>query len=170
MMHLHHMIPKHSSYFDYLGDVKEDEYYKVYLTPKGHIEQHKILYQVFGDNFDKIACNGLIGKNVKREVFSEAGKRGGKKKPSAEAKQKMRQAKIGKTNPKIYTEERNKKISETKKNVKLDENHKKSISKSLVGNSRRKDGKKTWKPDDDYKKRMSEIMKKSWNRRKGLLD
>jgi hypothetical protein len=169
-MHLHHMIPKHSSYFDYLGDVKENEYYKIYLTPEGHIEQHKVLYQVFGDNFDKIACNGLKGKNVKREVFSEAGKRGGKKKPSTEAKKKMRQAKLGKTNPKIYTEERNKKISEAKKNVKLDENHKKSISKSLVGNSRRKDGKKTWKPDDDYKKKMSEIIKQSWAKRKGLLD
>ena len=170
MMHLHHMIPKHSSYFDYLGDVKEDDYYKVYLTPEGHIEQHKILYKVFGDNFDKIACNGLTGKNVKKEVFSEAGKRGGKKKPSVEAKEKMRQAKLGKTNSKIYTEERNKKISEAKKNVKLDENHRKSISKSLVGNSRRKDGKKTWKPDDDYKKRMSESLKKSWSKRKGLLD
>ena len=68
------MIPKHSSYFDYLGDVKEDSYYKVYLTPEGHIEQHKILYQIFGDTFDKIACNGLTGKNVKKEVFSEAGK------------------------------------------------------------------------------------------------
>ena len=70
-MHLHHMIPKHSSYFDYLGDVKEDDYYKVYLTPEGHIEQHKILYQVFGDNFDKIACNGLTGKNVKKEVIQD---------------------------------------------------------------------------------------------------
>lgn len=170
MMHLHHMIPKHSFYFNYLGDVKEDDYYKVYLTPEGHIEQHKILYQVFGDNFDKIACNGLTGKNVKKEVFSEAGKRGGKKKPSTEAKEKMRQAKLGKTNSKIYTEERNKKISETKKNVKLEENHRKSISKSLVGNSRRKNGKKTWKPDDDYKKRMSEIIKQSWAKRKGLLD
>ena len=170
MMHLHHMIPKHSSYFDYLGDVKEDDYYKVYLTPEGHMEQHKILYKVFGDNFDKIACNGLTGKNVKKEFFSEAGKRGGKKKPSVEAKEKMRQAKLGKTNSKIYTEERNKKISEAKKNIKVDENHKKSISKSLVGNSRRKDGKKTWKPDDDYKKRMSESLKKSWANRKGLLD
>lgn len=169
-MHLHHMIPKHSSYFDYLGDVKEDEYYKVYLTQEGHIEQHKILYQVFGDNFDKIACNGLKGKNVKREVFSEAGKRGGRKKPSINAKEKMRQAKLGKTNSKIYTEERNKKISESKKNVKLDESHKKNISKSLSGNSRRKDGKKTWKPDDEYKKRMSEILKKSWAKRKGLVD
>ena len=164
------MIPKHSSYFDYLGDVKEDEYYKVYLTQEGHIEQHKILYQVFGDNFDKIACNGLKGKNVKREVFSEAGKRGGRKKPSINAKEKMRQAKLGKTNSKIYTEERNKKISESKKNVKLDESHKKNISKSLSGNSRRKDGKKTWKPDDEYKKRMSEILKKSWAKRKGLVD
>ncbi len=170
MMHLHHMIPKHSSYFDYLGDIKEDSYYKIYLTPEGHIDQHKILYQVFGDVFDKIACNGLSGKNVKQEVFSEAGKRGGRIKPSQEAKEKMRQAKLGKTNPKIYTKERNKKISDARMNVKLDENHRQSISNSLIGNSRRRDGKKTWKPDDDYKKRMSEIMKQSWARRKGLLD
>lgn len=71
---------------------------------------------------------------------------------------------------KMYTEERNKKISESKKDVQFDENHKKNISKSLVGNSRRKNGKKTWKPDDDYKKKMSEILKKSWAKRKGLLD
>ena len=82
----------------------------------------------------------------------------------------MRKAKLGKTNSKIYTEDRNKKISESKKNIKFDENHKENISKSLIGNSRRKDGKKTWKPDDDYKKKMSEALKKSWAKRKGLID
>jgi len=156
-MHLHHMIPKHSSYFDYLGDIKEDHYYKVYLTPEGHVEQHKILYQVFGDTFDKIACNGLIGKNVKREVFSEAGKRGGRKKPSSEAKEKMRQAKLGKK----LSEKHKKKISEGNKGKQkvFSEEHKNNISKSLIGNTRRKNGKKTWKPDKEYKNKMSEIMK-----------
>ena len=79
MLHLHHMLPKHSSYFHYLGNVKEDDYYKVYLTPEGHADQHDILYRVFGDKFDKIASDGLRGqKNIKPQVFSEAGKRGGK--------------------------------------------------------------------------------------------
>jgi len=158
MYHLHHMIPKHSSYFDYLGDVKEDSYYKVYLTQEGHIDQHKILYQVFGDTFDKIACNGLIGKNVKKEVFSESGKRGGKSKPSLEAKNKMSQSKIGKK----HSEETKEKMSiahKGKEKSPMSEEHKKNISKSLIGNSRRKNGKKTWKPDEEYREKMSQIMK-----------
>jgi len=158
MYHLHHMIPKHSSYFDYLGDVKEDSYYKVYLTPEGHIEQHKILYQVFGDTFDKIACNGLTGKNVKKEVFSEAGKRGGRAKPTTEAREKMSEKKMGRK----LTEEHKNKISDAnrgKDKVKMSEEHKENISKSLIGNSRRKNGKKTWKPDEEYKARMSAILK-----------
>ena len=152
------MIPKHSSYFDYLGDIKEDFYYKIYLTPEGHIDQHKILYQVFGDVFDKIACNGLSGKNVKQEVFSEAGKRGGRKKPTAEVREKMRQAKLGRK----LSEEHKKKISEgnSGKQKIFSEEHKNNISKSLIGNTRRKDGKKTWKPDQEYKNKMSEIKKR----------
>lgn len=157
MLHLHHMIPKHSSYFDYLGDVKEDSYYKVYLTPEGHVAQHKILYQVFGDIFDKIACNGLIGKNVKHEVFSEAGRRGGKIKPSAESREKMRQLKLGKKlsdTTKIKISKGNK-----GKQKKFSEEHNQKISDSLIGNTRRKNGKKTWKPDEEYKKKLSEILK-----------
>jgi len=152
------MLPKHSSYFDYLGDVKENEYYKVYLTPEGHADQHNILYKVFGDNFDKIAANGLRGqKNIKEEVFSEAGKRGGKAIPDETAKAKMAKNKTGKK----LSEEHKKKISEGSKGKKvtMTEEHKNNISKSLIGNTRRKDGKKTWKPDEDYKMKMSEIKK-----------
>ena len=152
------MIPKHSSYFDYLGDVKEDEYYKIYLTPEGHANQHDILYKVFGDNFDKIAADGLRGqKNIKPQVFSEAGKRGGKVKPNDAAKIKMSEKKKGRK----LTEEHKKKISDSNKGKKIiiTEEHKKNISKSLIGNSRRKDGKKTWKPDEDYKAKMSAIKK-----------
>jgi len=37
-MHLHHMIPKHSSYFNYLGDVKEDDYkFKGETTYRGRL-------------------------------------------------------------------------------------------------------------------------------------
>ena len=158
MFHLHHMLPKHSSYFDYLGDVKEDEYYKIYLTPEGHADQHDILYKVFGDKFDKIAADGLRGqKNIKPQVFSEAGKRGGKAKPDALAKEKMSNKKIGRK----LSEEHKKKISEgnTGKKKPMSEEHKNNISKSLVGNTRRKNGKKTWKPDEEYKAKMSAIKK-----------
>jgi len=158
MFHLHHMLPKHSSYFDYLGDVKEDEYYKVYLTPEGHASQHDILYKVFGNKFDKIAADGLKGqKNIKSQVFSEAGKRGGKAKPNDLAKEKMSNKKLGRK----LSEEHKKKISEGNSGKKkpLSEEHKNSISKSLIGNTRRRNGKKTWKPDDEYKKKMSEIKK-----------
>jgi hypothetical protein len=152
------MIPKHSSYFSYLGNVKEDDYYKIYLTPEGHAVQHDVLYRVFGDNFDKIAANGLRGqKNIKLEVFSEAGKRGGISIPDSAAKEKMSIRKRGRK----LTEEHKKKISIANKGKKINmtEEHRKNISQSLIGNSRRKDGKKTWKPDDEYKKKMSSVKK-----------
>lgn len=158
MFHMHHMIPKHSSYFEYLGDVKEDNYYKVYLTPQGHSDQHDILYRVFGDNFDKIAADGLSGqKNIKPQVFSEAGKRGGKSIPNETTRVKMAEGKRGKK----LTDEHKKKISEGNKGKKITmtEEHKNNISKSLIGNTRRKDGKKIWKPDEEYKTKMSEIKK-----------
>jgi len=158
VFHLHHIIPKHSSYFDYLGDVKEDEYYKVYLTPEGHADQHDILYRVFRDEFDKIAANGLKGqKNIKPEVFSEAGKRGGKSIPNKIARSKMSAKKVGKP----LSEEHKQKISEGNKGKKkpLSEEHKQKISESLIGNTRRKNGKKTWNPDEEYKKKMSETLK-----------
>ena len=158
MLHLHHMLPKHSSYFHYLGDVKEDDYYKVYLTVEGHAEQHDILYRVFGDKFDKIASDGLKGQeNVKVQVFSEAGKRGGKAKPNSSSKEKMAALKRGRK----LSEEHKKKISESNKGkiVIMTEEHKDNISKSLMGNTRRKDGKKTWKPDEEYKEKMSAIKK-----------
>lgn len=158
MFHLHHMIPKHSSYFEYLGDVKEDDYYKVYLTPQGHSDQHDILYRVFGDNFDKIASDGLRGQaNIKPQVFSEAGKRGGMAKPNDLAKQKMSDKKTGRK----LSEDHKKKISAGNlgKKKPMSEEHKEKISQTLIGNSRRKNGKKTWKPDEDYRQKMSEIKK-----------
>ena len=158
MLHLHHMLPKHSSYFAYLGDVKEDSYYKIHLTPEGHADQHDVLYRVFGDKFDKIATDGLKGqKNIKARVFSEAGKRGGKNNPSEEARVKMSNKKLGRK----LTEEHKKAIGDAHrgKSKPMSEEHRENISKSLIGNSRRKDGKKTWKPDQEYKDKMSEIKK-----------
>jgi len=157
-MHLHHMIPKHSSYFDYLGDVKEDPYYKVSLTVEGHADQHDILYRVFGDNFDKIATDGLKGGvNIDTRVFSEAGKRGGKSIPDETARARMAEKKIGKK----LSDETRKKMSETDRKPRspFTDEHKENISKSLIGNSRRKNGKKEWKPDQEYKDKMSAIKK-----------
>lgn len=92
-LHLHHLIPKHSSYFDYLGEVKEDSYFKVYLTLDGHSCQHDILYRVFRQEGDRIARDTLNGQITREEAISqaradwikrnpahhrEAGKKGGK--------------------------------------------------------------------------------------------
>jgi hypothetical protein len=113
-MHLHHLIPKHSSYFNYLGDVKEDPYYKVYLTAEGHACQHEILYRVFGAESDKIASDALMGHIGKEEAValaradwikrhpnhhSEAGKRGGKAPASERSRQVSSELarKVGKT-------------------------------------------------------------------------
>ena len=41
----------------------------------------------------------------------------------------------------------------------MTDEHKENISKSLIGNTRRKNGKKTWKPDDEYKAKMSAALK-----------
>lgn len=156
---LHHMLPKHSEYFAYLGDVKEDPYYKVLLTPEGHAQQHDILYRVFRNNFDKIACNGIRGDcDARRETLSECGKRGGKAKPSAASIEKMRQSKLGK---KLSKEHKDKIAASNRgkeKPPRTDE-HKENIAKSLIGNTRRKNGKKTWKPDDEYKAKMSAALK-----------
>ena len=189
MMHLHHMLPKHSKYFDYLGDVKEDEYYKVKLTIEGHACQHDILYKVFGDKFDKIACNLLLGEGTGRiEVFQESGRRGGSHIPSEEAREKMRDAKLGTK----HSEETKKKMSEDRtgrKKPPRSEEHKKKISESLKGNTRRRDGKKTYKMSEETKKLMSEKLKgkkkaprteehrknaseaakRAWQRRKNML-
>jgi hypothetical protein len=155
----HHMIPKHSGYFGDLEEYKENPLYKVDLTPEGHACQHDILYRVFGNKFDKIACNGMRGDDdIRRQVYSEAGKRGGRAKPSRESIEKIRESKRDTK----HTEETKRKMSEAHMGVKkppMSETHRENISKSLVGNTRRRDGKKTWKPDEDYKKRMSEILK-----------
>jgi hypothetical protein len=87
------MLPKHSSYFDYLEDVREDPYYKVLLTVEGHSCQHDILYQVFHFEGDRIARDTLLSQLTRDEAISqaradwirrnpthhsEAGKKGGK--------------------------------------------------------------------------------------------
>jgi hypothetical protein len=153
------MIPKHSKYFEYLGDVVEDEYYKVYLTLEGHACQHNILYKVFGNNYDKIACNLLLGEGSSRiEVFQESGRRNGLMKPNSDAREKMRQAKLGTT----HSEETKRKMSDAhigRKKQPFSEDHKQKISDSLKGNTRRKDGKKTYKTSEETKQKLSEALK-----------
>jgi hypothetical protein len=153
------MIPKHSKYFEYLGDVVEDEYYKVSLTLEGHACQHNILYKVFGNNYDKIACNLLLGEGAgKIEVFQEVGRRNGLKKPNEDAREKMRQAKLGRK----ASEETKRKMSEAHKGRKHkphSEESKQKISDSLKGNTRRKNGKKTYKTSEETKKKLSEALK-----------
>ena len=157
-MHIHHMIPKHSNYFDYLGDVVEDDYYKVELTQEGHSCQHDILYRVFGNRWDKIARNGLRGdENIQQQISSEAGKRGGRAKPSAEAREKMRQAKLGRK----LSEEHKKNIGKGNKgkSVTMSGETRKKISDSLKGNTRRKNGKKGWSPTEETRKKLSESLR-----------
>jgi hypothetical protein len=71
-MHVHHLVPKHSTYFAYLGDVKEDPYYKAYLTVDGHACQHDILFRVFGQEGDRIARDTLSGQITRQEAISQA--------------------------------------------------------------------------------------------------
>lgn len=79
----------------------------------------------------------------------------------------------------VFTEEQKKHLSNSHKGKVLTEEHKNNISKSakntphkphtqetkdkitesLIGNTRRKDGKRTWKPDEEYKKKMSKALK-----------
>jgi hypothetical protein len=163
------MIPKHSKYFEYLGDVVEDDYYKVELTQEGHSCQHDVLYRVFGNHWDKIARNGLRGdEDIKRQVSMASGKKGGSKKPSLETREKMRQAKLGRK----QSEETKRKRSEAlkgKKKPPRSEEHIQKISDSLKGNTRRKNGKKTYKTSEETKKKLSEAAKVSWKKRKGVL-
>jgi general stress protein YciG len=109
-LHTHHIIPKHSTYFNYLGDVKEDPYYKVDLTIDGHSCQHDILFRVFRQEGDRIARDTLDGQMTHEEAtrqaradwikrnpnhHSEAGKKGGRAPASQLAKRTAsKQAKI----------------------------------------------------------------------------
>ncbi len=163
------MIPKHSKYFECLGDVVEDDYYKVELTQEGHSCQHDVLYRAFGNHWDKIARNGLRGdEDIKRQVYMTSGKKGGSKKPSLESREKMRQAKLGKN----QSEETKRKRSEAlkgKKKPPRSEEHRQKISDSLKGNTRRKNGKKTYKTSEETKKKLSDASKLAWQKRKDVL-
>ena len=86
----------------------------VELTVEEHAEAHKILWEVHGKWQDKIAWMALSGRIGKEEIIREI-QRNTKlgTKLSNEAKEKMRQAKLGKKRP-PRTEAHSKKISELK--------------------------------------------------------
>lgn len=60
---LHHMMPKHASYFSELSHLRNDPYFSVSLTKEGHGCQHDILAKVFGEEGDVLAARMLYGQS-----------------------------------------------------------------------------------------------------------
>ena len=76
MKHKHHIIPK------YMGGT-DNESNLVELTVYEHAEEHRKLYELYGNIQDYCAWKGLMGIYSKEEIIkilcSEGGKKGGKK-------------------------------------------------------------------------------------------
>ena len=74
MLHKHHIIPK------YMGG-SDDPSNLVMLTVEEHAEEHKKLYELYGNKEDYLAYNGLLGlmkkEDIVKELLSMAGKKAG---------------------------------------------------------------------------------------------
>ena len=83
MKHKHHKIPK------YMGG-SDDKSNLIELTVFEHAEEHRKLYELYGNIQDYCAWKGLLGILSKEEIInvlcSEGGKKGGKKGGTESAK------------------------------------------------------------------------------------
>ena len=126
--HIHHVIPRHMG-----GTDDPDNLIK--LTVKEHAEAHRLLYEKYNNEFDRIAWLGLSksidGQEAMRLAQSEGGK---KKKPprSKEHRQKLSKAGMGHA----ITDETRKKLIKAATGVKRSEETRKKMSDSHKGQRR----------------------------------
>lgn len=71
MKHIHHIVPKHIGGTDDPANLIE-------LSVEDHAEAHRILYEKYGREEDKMAWLGLSGQATKKEVCSIGNKLGRK--------------------------------------------------------------------------------------------
>lgn len=122
-----------------------DESNLIELTVEEHAEAHKKLYEEHGHWQDRIAWKGLLGiiskEELVAEMLSEGGKRGGKNKPSSEAREKISKGVSGIRNGMFkhnFSEEHRNKLRNSKIGTKLSSDHKKQISEKLSGTTKPK--------------------------------
>ena len=102
--HKHHIIPRHAGGTDDPSNIIE-------LTVEEHAEAHRILYEKYGRDEDRIAWLGLSGMISKEEIIKEICSR-------------------------PRPEEVKRKISETKQGIPRSEETKRKISESMKGKKR----------------------------------
>ena len=148
MKHKHHIIPRHMGGTDDPSNLIE-------LTVEEHAEAHKKLWEQYGNIKDYCAWKGLSGQIGKEEIIRLLMDPTGRV-HTEETKQKISQSHKGK--PK-HTEESKEKLRQFRTGMKLSEEHKAKISKSLIGNTRMV-GKKL---SDETKQKLSEAGKGNKN-------
>ena len=127
----------------------------VELTVEEHAEAHRKLWEQYGNIKDYCAWKGLSGQIGKEEIIRLLMDPTGRV-HTEETKQKISQSHKGK--PK-HTEESKEKLRQFRTGMKLSEEHKAKISKSLIGNTRMV-GKKL---SDETKQKLSEAGKGNKN-------
>jgi hypothetical protein len=125
MKHKHHIVPRHMGGTDDPSNLIE-------LTVEEHAEAHRKLYEEHGHIEDYCAWKGLSGQIGKEEIIRLLMDPTGRV-HTEETKQKISQSHKGK--PK-HTEKSKEKLRQFRTGMKLSEEHKAKISKSLEGNTR----------------------------------
>ena len=132
--HKHHIIPRHLRGTCPLLDlIIKDKSNLIELTVPEHAEAHRVLYEEFGNVYDKIAWKAISGRIGKEEIIrlvsSENGKKSRGYKHTEEHKKKMSLARKGKK----LTEEHKKKMSLAQKGKEFTVEHKKNMSLAHKG-------------------------------------
>ena len=148
MKHKHHIVPRHMGGSDDPSNLIE-------LTVEEHADAHRKLWEQYSNIKDYCAWKGLSGQIGKEEIVRLLMDPTGRV-HTEETKQKMSEAHKGK--PK-HTEESKEKLRQFRTGMKLSEEHKAKISKSLEGNTYMV-GKKL---SDETKKKISEAGKGNTN-------
>jgi hypothetical protein len=139
--HNHHIIPKHAGGTDDASNI-------VKLTVAEHAEAHRILFETYGREEDRIAWLGLSGIVQREEIVSLATKLGA--------------SNGGRGNKNIpKTEEHKEKVSKTIKEKYKHPEYRKKVSDGMIGNTNSKNH-----FSEEYKKTQSEAMKAAWKKRK----
>ena len=114
--HKHHIIPRHAGGTDEPSNIVE-------LTIEEHAEAHRLLYEKYGRDEDRLAWLGLSGQIGKDEILRQISmSQKGKKKPEGFG-EKIRQANLGRK----HSHETLTKMSEIKKG-KFDSEHYRKIA------------------------------------------
>ena len=148
MKHKHHIVPRHMGGTDDPSNLIE-------LTVEEHAEAHRKLWEQYGNIKDYCAWKGLEGTIGKEEIVRLLMDPTGRV-HTEETKQKMSEAHKGKSK---HTEESKEKLRQFRTGMKLSEEHKAKISKSLEGNTRMV-GKKL---SEETKQKLSEAGKGNKN-------